>query len=133
MRNSLQTSWADYTAGNVNGNITYKVTPIFTIASNSGYGVPLRMPNATFPDNYFYGFNFIFKLFKSKLNLTASATNFLEEKRTFNFFTETENFTTENINTIPFRNFGLALSYSFGRLKENVSKKKGITNDDQVQ
>ncbi|HVG13163.1 MAG TPA: outer membrane beta-barrel protein, partial [Flavisolibacter sp.] len=133
MRNSLQASWFGTAAGNVNGNITYKASPVFTVTSNSGYGVPLRTPNNTFPDNYFYGFNFIFKLFKAKLNLTASATNFLEEKRTFNFFTENADFTTENINTVPFRNFGLALSYSFGRLKENVSKKKGVNNDDQVQ
>jgi len=34
---------------------------------------------------------------------------------------------------VPFRNFSLSLSYSFGKLKENVSKKKGIKNDDEVQ
>ena len=60
-------------------------------------------------------------------------TNFFEEKRKLIFKTENEFFVTENTNTIPFRNFGLALNYSFGRLKENVSKKKGVNNDDQVQ
>ena len=117
----------------VNANVTYKATPRFTITSNSGYFVPIRTPNNTFPDNYFYGYNFAHKFFKQKLTITATITNFFEEKRKLKFLTENENFVTENTHTIPFRNFGLALSYSFGRLKENVSKKKGVTNDDLVQ
>jgi hypothetical protein len=91
------------------------------------------MPNATFPDNYFYGLNFAYKVFKQKLTITASATNFFEEKRELRFVTENEFFTTENIHTILFRTFGLSLTYNFGRLKENVSKKKGVNNDDEVQ
>ncbi|HEX2628966.1 MAG TPA: outer membrane beta-barrel family protein, partial [Chitinophagaceae bacterium] len=133
IRNSLQSSWSNTVAGNMNANITYKVTPLFTITSNGGYFVPLRTPNNTFPDNYFYSLNFGYKVFKQKLTITATMTNFFEEKRKLNFLTENENFTTKNVHTVPFRNFGLALTYSFGRLKENVSKKKGVTNDDQVQ
>ena len=133
IRNSLQTSWFNTTAGNVNGNFTFKASPVFTITSNGGYFVPLRMPNSTFPDNYFYSFNFAYKVFKQKMTITASFTNFFEDKRTLIFKTENEFFITENMNTNPFRNIGLSLMYSFGRLKENVSKKKGVTNDDQVQ
>ncbi len=133
LRNRLQTSWSHTTAGNVNANITYKASPRFTITSNSGYFIPLRMPNMTFPDNYFYGFNFGYKLFNQKLTITANITNFLEKERKLIFFTESENFITENRNNVLFRNFGLALSYNLGRLKENVSKKKGVNNDDQVQ
>ena len=133
IRNSLQSSWFNTTAGNVNGNFTYRVSPLFTITSNSGYFVPLRMPNTTFPDNYFYGFSFAHKLFKQKMTITGTITNFLEEKRKLTFLTETGNFITENTNRVLFRNFALALTYNFGRLKENVSKKKGVTNDDQVQ
>jgi outer membrane cobalamin receptor len=133
IRNSLQTPWFSTTAGNVNANITYKASPRFTLTSNTGYFVPLRMPNSTFPDNFFYAFNLAYKKFKQKLTITASATNFFEEKRKMRFYTENDFFKTENINTVMFRNFGLALSYNFGRLKENVSKKKGVNNDDQVQ
>jgi outer membrane receptor protein involved in Fe transport len=133
IRNSLQTSFFNTTAGNVNANVMYKASPVFTITSNAGYFVPLRMPNSTFPDNYFYGFNFAYKVFKQKLTFTASFTNFLEDKRTMTFKTENDYFLTENMNTNPFRNIGLSLTYNFGRLKENVSKKKGVNNDDQVQ
>jgi len=76
IRNSLQTAFFNTTAGNVNANITYKASPKLTISSNSGYFVPLRMPNSTFPDNYFYAFNFAYKLFKQKLTITASAPYF---------------------------------------------------------
>jgi len=133
IRNSLQTPWLNATAGNANANITYKATPLFTITSNAGYFVPIRMPNATFPDNYVYGINFGYKLFKQKLVVTASATNFFEKERRLVFLTESVNFITRNTNDILFRNFGLSLNYNFGRLKENVSKKKGVNNDDQVQ
>ncbi|MET0392559.1 MAG: outer membrane beta-barrel protein [Chitinophagaceae bacterium] len=133
LRNSLQSTWSGTVASNVNANITYKASPVLTISSNSGYFVPLRMPNATFPDNYFYGFSFAHKLFRQKMTITANITNFLEEKRKLNFVTENNSFITKNTQTVLFRNFGLALSYSFGRLKENVSKKKGINNDDEVQ
>lgn len=133
MRNSLQSSWLGTTAGNANANISYKASPVFTITSNSGYFVPLRTPNATFPDNYFYGLNFGYKVFKQKLTITATATNFFEKERKLTFLTENENFITENTNHVLFRNFGLSLNYNFGRLKENVSKKKGVSNDDEVQ
>ncbi|MGB8191384.1 MAG: outer membrane beta-barrel protein [Chitinophagaceae bacterium] len=133
IRNSLQSSFFNTTAGNVNANFTYKASPRFTITSNGGYFVPLRTPNNTFPDNYFYAFSFAYKVLKQKLTISANLTNFLEEKRKLIFVTENDYFITRNTNTILFRNFGLALTYSFGRLKENVSKKKGVNNDDQVQ
>jgi hypothetical protein len=133
LRNKLQSPWFTTVAGNGNANITYKATQKFTITSNGGYFIPLRTPNITFPDNYFYSFNFAYKLLKQKLTATATVTNFLEKERKFKFLTENQNFITENRNEVLFRNFGLALTYNFGKLKENVSKKKGVTNDDQVQ
>jgi hypothetical protein len=133
IRNSLQTSFINTTAGNANVNISFKATPKFTITSNTGYAMPLRMPNTTFPDNYFYNLTFAYKLLKDKLNVTASAMNFFEDERKFKSITETQFFITENRNRVPFRNFAVSLNYSFGKLKENVSKKKGVNNDDQVQ
>jgi hypothetical protein len=103
IRNSLQSSWFNTTAGNVNANLTYKASPRFTITSNSGYFVPLRTPNTTFPDNYFYSVNFGYKVFNQKLTVTANFTNFFEEKRKLIFITENENFVTKNTNTILFR------------------------------
>ncbi len=132
-RNSLQGSWMNSTAGNVNGNFTYKATKLLIISSNIGYFMPLRTPNTTFPDNYFYVFNFAQKLFKEKLTVTATAMNFFQEERKLVSKTENQSFVTENIVTVPYRNFGLAVTYNFGKLKENVSKKKGVNNDDLVQ
>jgi hypothetical protein len=72
-------------------------------------------------------------VFKQKLTITANFTNFFEEKRKLIFITENDYFVTKSTHTNPFRNFGLAMTYSFGRLKENVSKKKGVNNDDKVE
>jgi hypothetical protein len=117
----------------VNGNFSYKATPLFTVTTNGGYFVPLRTPNATFPNNYFYTMGFAYKMLKKKMTVTGSLMNFLEKDRTVKYITENQSFKTENMNTAPMRNFSLALTYNFGKLKENVSKKKGVNNDDQVQ
>jgi len=133
IRNTLQTAWVNTTAGNVNANISYKASPVLTFSSHNGFFQPLRMPNSSFPNNYFYGLNVTYKVFKSKLSIGATAVNFFEEKRKLESFTENPGFRTDNLSRIPFRNFGLSLNYNFGKLKENVSKKKGINNDDEVQ
>jgi outer membrane receptor protein involved in Fe transport len=133
IKNNLQTGWADATAVNANANFSFKATSKFTITSSGGYFKPLRMPNMTFPDNYFYSLTFAQRVLKDKLTVTASAMNFFEERRIFSSYTETDYFITENRNNTPFRNFALSLNYNFGRLKENVSKKKGVNNDDKVE
>lgn len=133
LRNRLQTSWSNTTAGNANGNFSYKASQKFTITTNVGYFVPLRTPNTTFPNNYFYNLTFAYKMLKEKMTVTASAMNFIEKDRKYTSVTENQYFITENRNQVPVRNFSLSLNYNFGKLKESVSKKKGVTNDDLVQ
>ena len=48
-------------------------------------------------------------------------------------YTSDENFYAKHFNPFQERNFRLGVTLNFGKLTENVSKKKGVNNDDQVQ
>ncbi len=58
--------------------------------------------------------------------------NFLKQYFTMNTSTINTTFSTVNNNTYPYRVIYLGVTYNFGKLKESVSKKKGITNDDLI-
>ena len=83
-----------------------------------------------YPLNIWYGAGFGYKLFKEKLTISLMASNFFQKTRDFKLVTTDPNFTSTSISTMPFRGLALNLSWNFGKLTENVSKKKGVNNDD---
>jgi hypothetical protein len=56
--------------------------------------------------------------------------NYYEKNRDFKTTTKDRNFYNTNIIRQPRRGAVLALTWNFGKLTENVSKKKGVNNDD---
>ena len=72
-----------------------------------------------------------YKLLKDKLTLTVSARNLLNKEDTMpkNVF-EDNNFKRTTAFSYPDRTLNCSLSWSFGKLSENVSKKRGVHNDD---
>ena len=56
--------------------------------------------------------------------------NYYEKNREFKTVTKDKNFYNTNVTTLPRRAAVLALTWNFGKLTENVSKKKGVNNDD---
>jgi hypothetical protein len=77
----------------------------------------------------FYQFNFAYKFLKDQLNVNNFHDPYLC------FVTETENpaFRMVSTNLSPYRVIYFGVTYNFGKLKESVSKKKGVTNEDLVQ
>ena len=71
-----------------------------------------------------------YKLFKEKLTLSLMGSNFLQKNRDWRMVTTDPNFQTTSVTTMPYAGLALAVSWNFGKLTENVSKKKGVTNDD---
>jgi hypothetical protein len=55
-----------------------------------------------------------------------------EKNRDFKTIIKDKNFYSVNINSQPRRAAVLALTWNFGKLTENVSKKKGVSNDDML-
>jgi len=118
--------------GNANLNMNYSFSKRF---NTSGYAGFFRAPvtiQTSYPLNLWYGINLGYKMFNEKLNISAGLSNFLEKERDWEMITTDPAFQYISTSTMPFRGISISLSWSFGKLTENVSKKKGVTNDDAL-
>jgi outer membrane receptor protein involved in Fe transport len=113
-----------------NLNTSYKFTPKFTISTYLGLWKDPQTIQTTYPFNTWHNVAFNYKVFKDKINISLRAVNYVEKTHDFKTITKDKNFYSTNINTQPRRAAVLALTWNFGKLTENVSKKKGVTNDD---
>jgi ferric enterobactin receptor len=84
------------------------------------------------PLNYSYNLSVRKSFLKKKLNVGLVANNFLNGTQTLKTISEDPNFSSvSTFNNTFFRFYSISVSYNFGKLKENVSRKKGISNDDK--
>jgi outer membrane receptor for ferrienterochelin and colicin len=116
--------------GNANLNTSYSINKHFTA---SGYAGFFRNPvsiQTKYPLNIWYGLNAGYKLFKEKVTVSVGAANFFQKKFTYRLITTDPAFQYTSTTVMPFRGISFSLSWNFGKLTENVSKKKGISNDD---
>lgn len=113
----------------------YFNVPIYRTFSISGSG-GINRPSLTLVNSlraiHYYQVNFGYKLFNQKLSATMNVNNFFNKWRTNKSFTNDVNFTTNTVSLTPFRAIYVGLTYNFGQLKEQQSKKKGVKNDDLI-
>jgi ferric enterobactin receptor len=84
------------------------------------------------PTNYNYNLSVRKAFFNKKLNVGIVANNFLEAKQSLKTTTEDVTFySVSSYNNNLFRYYSVSVSYNFGKLRENVSRKKGVSNDDK--
>ena len=120
-------------SGNAFGNFYYKVKGKFTISGSGGFNQrPYALVN-TPSTQYFYQVNFGYKFMNEKLSVTMNVNNFHSRYMQYSSVTDDPNFRIVSTSTNPYRVIYFGATYNFGKLKENVSKKKGVTNDDLVQ
>jgi outer membrane receptor protein involved in Fe transport len=115
---------------NLNLSMSYKFTDKFTVSSYLGLWQDPRTIQSTYPFNTWHNVAFNYKVYKDKLNISLRAVNYYEKNRDFKTTTKDRNFYNTNIIRQPRRGAVLALTWNFGKLSENVSKKKGVNNDD---
>jgi outer membrane receptor protein involved in Fe transport len=133
VKNSFQQSQSNKGfGGNLGMNTSYTFNPKFVVSSFFGMFQDPVSIQTTYPFNTWYNLAIAHKFFNNKFNVSLRFVNFLEKNRDFKTVTKDPNFTTININNQVRRGVALALTYSFGKLTENVSKKKGVNNDDQI-
>ena len=115
---------------NFNLNTNYKFNEKFTIGSYLGLWKDPQTIQTTYPFGTWYNVAFNYKIFNKKVNISLRAVNFLETTHDYKTITKDQNF--YNTNTLRQRRRAgvLALTWNFGKLTENVSKKKGVNNDD---
>jgi hypothetical protein len=115
---------------NLNFNTNYKFTDKFTVSSYLGLWQEPRSLQTSYPFNTWHNVSFNYKLFNDKLLVSVRAVNYFEKRRDFKNITQDDNFYNTNSTSRPRRAGVLALTWNFGKLTENVSKKKGVNNDD---
>jgi outer membrane receptor for ferrienterochelin and colicin len=118
--------------GNGNFNTSYSITKKFTASGFAGFWRGPVTFQTQYPLNIWYGAGLGYKLFKEKLTVSASAFGFLEKERDYKLITRDPAFQYTSVTTMPFRGLSLSLTWNFGKMTENVSKKKGVTNDDLI-
>ena len=116
--------------GTFNFSSSYKFTDKFFISTYLGLWKDPQTIQTTYPFSTWHNVAFNYKVFKDKVNISLRAVNYFEKTRGFKTITKDENFYNTNINRQIRRGGVLALTWNFGKLTENVSKKKGVTNDD---
>jgi outer membrane receptor protein involved in Fe transport len=119
--------------GNVNFNQRYQFSPRLSVSNYIGLWQDPVTIQTTYPFNTWYNLAVNYKLFKEKFTISVRGVNFFEKDRDFKNIVRDPNFYSTNINTRIRRGLVLALTYNFGKLTENVSKKKGVTNDDLLK
>lgn len=104
----------------------------FSISGSGGINrPPYTLVNSQKAIHY-YQVNFGAKFFKDKLNATVNFNNFFNKWRNNYSFTEDRNFTNRTLTQTPFRVTYIGFTYNFGQLKEDLSKKRGVKNDDLI-
>lgn len=119
-------------SGNANLNTSYTISKLFTVSSYAGF---FRAPvsiQTSYPLNIWYGIHAGYKMFNEKLTASFGISNFFEKERDWQLKTIDPAFLYVSTTTSPFRALSASLTWNFGKLTESVSKKKGVTNDDQL-
>jgi hypothetical protein len=117
---------------NFNLSTSYKFTNKFTVSSYLGLWRDPQTIQTTYPFYTWHNVAFNYKILKDKINISLRAVNYFEEKRSFKTITQDQHFYNTNITRQIRRGAVLSLTWNFGKLTENVSKKKGVNNDDML-
>ena len=118
--------------GNANMNSSYKLNSRFNVNSYAGFWRGPVGIQTSQSINIWYGLSMSYKMFKEKLSLSVGASNFLKKNNDYIYTINDPAFKTTSITTSIYRGLSTGLSWNFGKLKENVSKKKGVSNDDLI-
>jgi len=131
VKNRLNPSQKNRGLGGWGGmNINYDITPKVSAFFNSNvYKAPPQI-QGFFGLNYWYGFGGSVKLLKNKLTATLNLNYIFNNEVMWKSDFRDVNFHTQSWNYRPGQIVGLGLRWNFGKLTENVSRKRGVTNDD---
>jgi outer membrane receptor protein involved in Fe transport len=110
---------------------SYRVTE--KLYASMLFGCNLAPPTLqiNYPAYWYYGMGMNYKLIKDKLALSLSARNIFnkEDSMPFNIY-EDNTYQRTTASSFPDRIIKCSLTLSFGKLSENTSRKRGVTNDD---
>ena len=131
MRNNTDASQSNSGFGcNFNVSTSYKFTDRFSASTFLGLWQDPQTIQTTYPFMTWHNVAFNYKVFKNKINISLRGINYYEKYREFRTIIKDRNFYSTNTTRQIRRGLVLAMTWNFGKLSENVSKKKGVNNDD---
>jgi outer membrane receptor protein involved in Fe transport len=131
IQNSLKASQQNNgISGSINVNNSYKINPKLTLSTFLAYFRSQVTIQGYSTGQVFYNLSASYKIFKEKMTIGLVTSRIFEKYGIQKSYIKDQNFSSENVFKFPVRSIGLSLTWNFGKLKENVSKKKGVNNDD---
>jgi len=119
------------TGGNIHGfnyrincNASYQLTSTLIIELSGNFNSPRINAQGTMPAFTTYNFAFRKQLFHKKGSIALTATNFFNKYIDQKTELTGENFTIDNTRQLPFRSFGINLTYKFGKMEFKKEKEK---------
>ncbi|MFT3825955.1 MAG: TonB-dependent receptor [Chitinophagaceae bacterium] len=111
-------------------NTSYDLSPKFTTFLNGNVWFQAPQLQTRSIANIWASTGGSYKLFEKKLVLSLSITNPFAKEVLWKTTSEDVNFRTVTRYYSPARSFNLSIRWNFGKLTENVSRKRGVSNDD---
>ncbi|HEY1025578.1 MAG TPA: outer membrane beta-barrel family protein [Sphingobacteriaceae bacterium] len=111
----------------------YKLSKWFNLSGSGGF---TQAPTTLLSKGSLFGYyqvNFGYVLLQDKLTGTVNFNNMHQETMGVKTTVQNSNFRTVNLSTSPYRVIYFGLTYRFGKLKESVSLKRGVKNDDLIE
>lgn len=116
--------------GNTNAGVTWVVNPKFTATTYAGFEksiIDLQSSPSIIP---YCGTGVTYQVVQNKLRIGLMGQNYFAKYYDYTTRIKGSSFETLNINETPFSKLVLTVNWNFGKLKEKVSKRRGVTNDD---
>jgi outer membrane receptor protein involved in Fe transport len=111
--------------------VQYTLPYELKLSMNGGYSSPNISLQGNYSGYYYYNTSLSHDFFNKKLNVNLRASNFITKTRSFNSSMATTEYKSNTIYSYVFRNFGVTVVYSFGKLKEQIKKvQRTIENSD---
>lgn len=127
-RNAAQKNQGLGGFANINSN--YDINKKFAVSIIGNlWKSPVQL-QGRYGNNYFYGVGANYKFMKNKLTVSLNGNNFFQREIVWRSYFKDDNFQTQQWNYRPARAINLSLRWTFGKLTENVSRKRGVSNDD---
>ncbi|MGZ3767332.1 MAG: TonB-dependent receptor domain-containing protein [Mucilaginibacter sp.] len=113
----------------INLNATYQFPHDLTAEIFGNYNSSQRTIQGTRPVFAFYNLALRKQLMNKKLSVGLTAADPFSKYINQTSITNGTNFTQTNVRQVPFRSFGITLSYKFGKLEFKKEKEKDENND----
>jgi ferric enterobactin receptor len=106
----------------ININATYQITSSFVLELFGNFNSPRVNAQGTMPSSTTYNIAIRKQFFNKKLSIALTATNAFNKYVKQKTQLTGENFATTNIRELPYRSFGINISYKFGRMEFKKEK-----------